>query len=304
MSNDSGTQSGMKVLREIDSELSQTYDVDPATGLCFYGVDLTSIAAEFVSDMANSYSRVPVPTVHGGAIPGWVGEGTDVVLTSVSGDCEDVLWAYGRFRDVGARIHCLTSGGRLAQLCMADGNHLIEIPEGLDDAECFGQSIGALTGLVDDLGLADVRGLLRDEVSRCIAEGILVDDATKVAEALFGNTSAVYSTSDIRSCSMWWRYRMYSFGPSFWAELPEYDHNELVGWSDPNVHAPELRMVILRGSASKGLVSRIVDSMREVLRINGRAVSVLNLDNGNVISRNLRGIMYAEEVHGLMEGME
>ncbi len=304
MSNESKNGSGMGFLQMIGSGLSQVHDVDRASGLCFYGVDQTSIAAEFITDIANSHSSIPVPTVHGGAVPGWVCEGKDVVLTSLDGDCEDVLRAYSDSRRAGARIHCLTSGGRLAEMCRGDGNHLIVIPSGLDEVQRFGFVLGALVGLTTDLGIMDIRGMVSQEVDRCMDVGMPQGDLRRVAEDISGNMSAVYSTSDIRSCAMWWRSRMCHHGLSFWSELPEYDHNELVGWSDPNTHAPELRMVVLKGSASQGLVSRIVDSMVRVLEINGRRVHVLDLGDGDTVLRNLRGFLYAEYVHAYLEGSQ
>ncbi len=288
----------------ICSGLSQTYDVCQASGLCLYGVDMTSIAAEFITDIANSHSSVPVPTIHGGVVPGWVRGGTDIVLTSFDGDCEDVLRAYTHASGTGARVHCLTTEGTLAEMCVRDGNHLIGIPSGLDEAQGFGFAIGALAGLVTDLGIVDARHLVDDGIRRCMDSQIPEEELRRVAEDIAGNTSAVYSTSDIRACAMWWRHRMYRFGLSFWSELPEYDHNELVGWSDLNVHAPELRMTVLKGSACQGLVSRIVDSMVKVLEVNGRAVSVLDLGDGDTVLRNLRGFMFAERVHTYLEGTE
>ena len=79
-------------------------------------------------------------------------------------------------------------------------------------------------------------------------------------------------------------------------ELPEFDHNELVGWSDPNVHAPELMMLVLKGARSDGLVQTIVDCMLEVLDENGRKVTVVDLGSGSSFARCIRGMMLADAV--------
>ena len=54
-------------------------------------------------------------------------------------------------------------------------------------------------------------------------------------------------------------------GRAFYGELPEFDHNELVGWFDRNPHAPELRVVVLKGRTGSDLLDFIVDNIMAIL---------------------------------------
>ena len=91
---------------------------------------------------------------------------------------------------------------------------------------------------------------------------------------------------------------------AFSGELPEFDHNELVGWSDPNEHAPGLAMVVLRGTGRPGLVPVIVECMLEVLDENGRDVVEVDVGTGSSALRNIRGIMLGDSLSYLMGGAQ
>ena len=113
----------------------------------------------------------------------------------------------------------------------------------------------------------------------------------------------MYSTSDVHASAVSFRESLSDAGHlSFTGELPEFDHNELVGWSDPNVHAPELRMVVLKGGSPSDLVNTIVDCMEEVLCENGREVVEADIGSGSSLQRNLRGMLVGMDVADLMGG--
>ena len=127
------------------------------------------------------------------------------------------------------------------------------------------------------------------------ARDLVEESRAAVAEALDGTVPSFYSTSGNHSLALAWRHIVSEAvgRPCFCGELPEFDHNELVGWSDPNAHAPQLRLVVIDGGRSEGLVSDIVGCMVEVLEENGRDVVSVDVGGDNVMSRAISGIMLA-----------
>src|ERR1044072_8788320 len=63
-------------------------------------------------------------------LPHYVGLGDVVFATSYSGNTEETLSAYADAKKAGARIICVTSGGKLAELAAAHGHSIIKIPAG------------------------------------------------------------------------------------------------------------------------------------------------------------------------------
>ncbi|MDO5852759.1 MAG: SIS domain-containing protein [Thermoplasmata archaeon] len=271
-----------------------------ASSVCIFCADLCCPAAEAVSNLADEVGRVPVPVVCDSRVPGWVGPGTDAILVSYSGDCPAVLTARETLRARGCRIHAVTSGGQLLR-GFSRGEDLALVPAGLGPSGAVASVLGTLCAMVSGMGVLDAMPHLRRAADSARAR---MDDLDRVASAaatkLSGGVVAAYSASDVSACSrrVMDAVRQSTGDLSFYGELPEFDHNELVGWSDPNAHAPELRMLVLRSGRSGGLVAIIVECMMEVLEENSRDVASAGLGDGGSLSRNVAGMILADMIAG------
>lgn len=263
-------------------------DVPVASGVCLFSIDFCSAACMAVSDMADSNGGVRIPTFCDVRVPGWVGRGTDAVIVSGT-DRSDM----GRLCDMlmsrGCRVHCIMPAGAVSRRAADDGAHLIVIPDGMDSSGAVAFSLGALCVLISRMGVMDASA----DLDAAMSEGprLLVSDGIRL-----GDIVGVYSTTDISACSKRWADLITEVRgiPAFRGELPEYDHNELVGWSDPNTHSKGLRMIVLRSEPDGGMVSRIVTHMLEVLSENGREVGVIDIGSGGVLARDIRGMILAD----------
>src|SRR5579862_722957 len=86
-------------------------------------------------------------------IPHFVGAGDLIFAASYSGNTEETLSAYAEAHRAGARIICVTSGGRLAQLAKADGHVVIEIPGGQPPRSALGYMLIPVLVSAERLGL-------------------------------------------------------------------------------------------------------------------------------------------------------
>ncbi len=266
--------------------------VDVTSQMCIFGTDLCSACGEVLADVADELSDRPLTCVRDNRVPGWVGPDTTAVLVSVDScpgakDVEDIL------RERGCQV-----------LRVSRDDSEIRMPPHCTGSRTLGFTLGALVKVACSTGQFDSTSLLRDAVESVRSQaGSLVSDAAELCTVLDGRVGAFYSTSDTHACAIIMR-EILSSGCgrlTFVGELPEFDHNELVGWSDPNSHAEELSMVVLRGVSESDLVNRIVGCMMQVLDENGRPVSKIDLGDGCVIRRDLRGIAFAISAARFME---
>lgn len=278
-------------LDAISCGADAAHAIPRAKGVCVFGTDLCSDAGEVLADVADEMSPVPLVCVRDNRVPGWVGPDTVAVLISLSGGCGPVLEVIGELERRGCPVAGMTSGGKLAEIL---GDRAVLIPSEMSETEALGYCIGALAATVAGTGMFDARDALRAAVSSARADiDRIAASSEALAASLDGKVGAFYSTSDTHACAAIARELVSGSAGrlSFAGELPEFDHNELVGWSDPNVHAPELRMVVLRGESRSVLVNRIVGCMMEVLDENGRAVEEVGIGSGSAVARDIRGIM-------------
>ncbi len=248
---------------------------------CIFGCDPVSLAGEIVSDLADCRSPSPVPCISDLRVPGWVCD--DVVAIVIGDTCAKALSG-----------ELISRGCRLFVLIQSDidvaGAEAVRIPNGMGFAESIGFALGATASIITSAGIFDVVGTLSGSL-QCI-EGFATECAGIPAldrERLH----AFYSTSDIHAAAKICRaaFTACAGRAAFCGELPEFDHNELVGWSDANTHAPELTMVVVRGDNGDGIVTDIVDSMLEVLSENGRNVMVYDVPGADAAAKDCNALL-------------
>lgn len=249
-----------------------SFDIKAGTSsLCIFALDGLSVPGDVISELADEIGCPGISSVPDMRIPGWI-DGADAAVVS-NGPNQSFL------KELSLR-------GCRAHVLPLEGKRLT------DDTI---SAIAGLCALASSIGLMDAESALRrtrDEVSGMASA--LTDAATRVADSIRGGVPAFYSVSEIGACSRHAMLALRSKGLAFCGELPEFDHNELVGWSDPNVHAPDLRMVVINGCSGGGLVPIIVDCMREVLEENGREVVVADTVGGSSLTMNVAGIVLAQ----------
>ncbi len=268
-----------------------------ATRVCLFSTGICASACMAVSDMADASDAGPIATVCDGRIPGWVD--ADIVSVIVSYGVPAPIGLYDALSERGCGICSITDDEAFSERCRADGGEAILLEDGLDSSEAVMSALGALCALVSSMGLMDAGKRLREAVD-AIRSGPVSGDVLEIGpDDVFG----VYSTTDVRACSRRWadligerRGRL-----AFCGELPEYDHNELVGWSDPNPHAEQLRMLVLRSGYDGSMSAIIVGHMLEVLSENGRDVTVVDIGSGSPLTRDIRGFIEADLAIGRSE---
>lgn len=288
----------------IQAGLDEEFAVPHTEKICVFGVGQCSVAGDFVSDLADTHLSFPIFMVSDTRVPGWVGKGTLSVILSATGVDEEMIDVLDALRSSGSDIFCITADGPIAHRSVGQ---CISIPS---EAVGFGRSgfcIGAVVSLVSAATGCDLKTPTRNlvkRVERFVGE-LSENYVRSLAERLSGHVDAFYSTSDIHACSKWWKhvFDLNLRSLSFFGELPEFDHNELVGWSDPNSHAKELLMVVLKGSGESKLVDDIVNCMAEVLNENGRDVVTIDLGGSTPAESNLRGIVLGCALSRYIGGM-
>ncbi len=258
-----------------------------ATRACLFASGICASACMAVSDMADASEAGPIATVCDGRIPGWVDAETVAVIVSYG--APSAIGLYAALSERGCGICCITDDRAISERCRADGGEAIVLEGGLDSSEAVMSALGALCALVSSMGITDAEAELGKAVEAIRSEPVSRDIMEIGPDDVFG----VYSTSDVRACSRRWadliserRGRL-----AFCGELPEYDHNELVGWSDPNPHAEQLRMLVLRSEHDGSMPAIIVGHMLEVLSENGRDVTVVGIGAGSPLTRDIRGFI-------------
>ena len=279
-------------------------DMGTSARICVFCNDFCGVAVDVISDAANESASVYVPHICDNRVPGWVVPGVRAVLVSYNGDDETMLRILNDLSSRGCEVVCVSSEGRITASCRDAGCDVFPISSDVEEIEAPWFALGLLSAIVQASGLFDASDMLDAALASALdSKEDLEEQVGPAVDALSDGVVAAYSTSDIRASARYWRQMIGSARSdiSFFGELPEFDHNELVGWSDPNIHAPELRLLVIRGEVKSRLVTEILRCMLEVLEENGRHAIVADLGSGDSMTKNIRAMVLAWMVAEALE---
>lgn len=281
-------------------------EVPKAEKVCIFGIGESSIAGDIISAYADDYSKIFVPSINSETVPGWVDKDTIAILVSYSGSNNLINDVYDEVKKRGCRIYCIVCSGLLNDKCKRDGNTVLQLPEGFTSRSSLGFEIGLLSVLVEKMGICDAHSRLK-KVLPAVKEyrdSIFTDERIgNLKFKLHDNTIAIYGSPDFRASFKRWKMSLNDDmgSPAFCGELPEFNHNEIVGWANHNQNDKDLRIVMLRGKYKNVILTEIIDKTIEVLEENGRHVIDLKIPGSEPIEKNLHAIILGDYISQLMK---
>ena len=173
-------------------------------------------------------------------LPAWTTPDTMVLCASYSGDTEETLACYESAGLLGAKRAVVTAGGRLAEMARADDVPVIPLPGGLQPRAAVAYIIVASLEVAALCG-AGPRMTSEIDVAASHTEQLVAEwgpDAAEdslakeLARGLHGTIPLVTGAGLTTSIAYRWKTQINENAKQmcFWSELPEMDHNEIVGW--------------------------------------------------------------------------
>ena len=219
---------------------------DAPGGLVVAGMGGSAIGGALARAALGDRATRPIAVSRSYELPGWTTADTMVLCASYSGDTEETLACYEAAGAVGALRTVVTTGGRLADLAREDGVPVIPLPGGFQPRAAVGYltvaalEVAALCGAGDSVR-AEV-DVTADHVERLVAEwgpeGPEESLPKSLARGLNDTVPQIAGAGLTSAVAYRWKCQINENSklPAFAHELPELDHNEIVGWSG----APDL----------------------------------------------------------------
>jgi len=288
---------------QIEEALSSTLPPLPKPKtVCICGMGASALAGEVASDYADGVSGIPINVVRGIELPGWVKKDTAVIFVSYSGNTKEVLLAYDEARSRGCRIICLTVGGKLMQRCNANRNTLIQMPGGLQSRGAFGYLLGYISMILERMGVCDAATALGDILPELkkhrdlliSKENTIVED---IAKTLLHKIPVIYSLANMRSSAKRWKTQINENSKfiSFCGSLPEFNHNEIVGWTN-DVKNKMFMPVILYDDDASGIIKHMTDASIGVLEDKDLKIVSYHVTGSSNLEKNLKCIIVGDFV--------
>ena len=214
--------------------------LDGPTPLLICGMGGSAVGGDLAAAVLGDRLMAPLRTLRSYELPSWAMPGSYVVCASYSGNTEETLACYEAAGALGAPRVAVTTGGRLAEAARADGVPVIPLPGGLQPRSAVAYM---LVSVLEIAAYVDAAPAVRTEIDAACASltelakewGPDADSdslAKRVAQRGHRTTVCVYGAGPTSPVAKRWKTQINENAkvPAFAAELPEADHNEIVGW--------------------------------------------------------------------------
>jgi glucose/mannose-6-phosphate isomerase len=209
-------------------------------GLIVAGMGGSAIGGTLARAILGDQTSLPFATTRDYELPSWVTPNTLVLCASYSGDTEETLAVYEAAGVLGAPRLVVTTGGRLGEAARADSVPVVPVPGGFQPRAAVAYMVvaaleaAALAGAGPKLRTElDVAGEHLNALVREWGPDSPDDSLAKTLARALHDTIPVLSGAQLTAPVAYrWKCQINENAkvPAFSHELPELDHNELVGW--------------------------------------------------------------------------
>lgn len=210
-------------------------------------------------------------------------------ICSYSGNTEETV---ASFEDALANdLPCigLSSGGKVEELCKAHNIPHIKLPiptPGFQPRVGTGYFFGALFQVLVNQGLVSNGRqemlAVADELQLHLAD--LEEQGKVLAKKLVGKTPVIYGSTKYKSVAMVWKIKLNENAktPAFWNYFPELNHNEMVGFTNPQ---GKFIILMLRDLGDYPKDLKRFEVTAELLRTKGIEAEIIDMVGESVFAK-------------------
>ncbi len=240
------------------------------------GMGGSAIGGALLAGLVADACPVPILPVGGYDLPAYVGPEDVVVASSYSGNTEETLSATAQAAERGARIAAVTTGGHLAAQAEREGWLLLRFDDRSTPRAALGYSFTLLLGLLHRMGLLRDYGPDLKEAAAAMEawQQELVPEvptprnpAKRMAGQLVDRMPVVYGAGFLAPVARRWKgqFNENAKNWSFWEELPELNHNAVVGYGIPEGILERVSVILLRSSLDHPRIQARWEVTKELL---------------------------------------
>lgn len=284
-------------------------DIADFRNIVVVGMGGSAIGGDLVRSYLSQRLMVPFIVCRNYQLPEFVDDETLVIASSYSGNTEETLAAVDDALGRKAMIVALTTGGMLAEVARLNGIPCLSLPHGLQPRAALGYSFVPILMLMEKLGLikdatkeiTSTIEWLKHERELHIEDLPASDNAAKfVATHVHGKVPIIYCGPTLTdTVGVRWKGQLSENGKvlAFVNQYPEFNHNELVGWSETmKPLAKDFIVIQLHDSGDHPRVKRRMDVVRELIEKMGVPVIEIESTGETQLQRMFSLIQYGDFV--------
>jgi len=256
------------------------------------GMEGSALPAELLSETLHQYSEdgrvVPVYIYRDYGKSRYITDSSIVFAISYSGNTEETISAYESAIADGRVVIAMAAGGALIERARELGKPYVVIPNPNPDFQPRYATLYILKAIIEVLiqfGILSAEA--REKVVNLLSQVKPADFESQgqvLAELIKGKTPVIYATCDYKLSAHLWKIKINENAktPCFWNYVPELNHNEMVGFTNPQAN---FQFILLQNEVETSRNIKRFEKLQQLFESRGLAVSkILVPDFGNKLA--------------------
>ena len=271
------------------------------------GMGGSALAALFIKTWLKNELVMPFEIVKTYDLPDYVDQNTLVIASSYSGNTEETVSCLNQAKAKGAQIAIIASGGKLIDQAKTDQIANIVLPSGHQPRMAMVATLCSIIAVLEHFGIISSGKL--DEIaskyewlkSECANWGGDVPEINNYAKQLaaqaVGKTAVFFSGQFSFPVAYKWKtcWNETAKNLAFLCEFPEFNHNEILGWTSHPVEKPFAIFDIISNLEHPQILKRFEISDRLLSGMRPKATTI-KLSGESAIEQLLWGSILADFV--------
>jgi len=291
-------------------QLRYKFQLDSLEGqfenIVYAGMGGSALAALLSRDWP-SY-KIPMEISRQYHIPAYVSDKTLFIACSYSGNTEETISALSEAESKNARIVIIAGGGQLEEIAAQKNLPFLKLPKAEQPRYAVFYNLVALVTALEAANLvneAEATAQLA-EASDFLAEAVKdwvatvptdQNEAKKLALEMAGKSPVIYAGPLMSAAAYKWKigFNENAKNVAWWNELPEFNHNEFIGWSSHPIQKP-YAVVDLRSNLEHERVQKRFEVSERLLSGMRPAPHVVNVKGNNLLEQILWAVAFGDFV--------
>ena len=223
------------------------------------------------------------------SLPHWVNEHTLVICSSYSGNTEETIASFEEALRNNLTCVGISNGGEIEEMCKTNGVPHIKLPypyENFQPRMATGYFVFAIFQVLINSGLIEFDTSKLGATSKSL-EKITKDIEEKskeIAARLKGKTPIVYTSTSFKALAHIWKIKINENAktPAFWSFFPELNHNEMVGFTNPQA---DFYFIMLCDKNDNPQNIKRFGVTADLMKKKGMDSEIINIEGDNIFEK-------------------
>lgn len=219
-------------------------------------------------------------------------------IASYSGNTEETLASLEEVRKLKLPFVGFSSGGKLEELCKQYSMPHVKLPIPYPNYQPrmgTGYFFGTMFQILVNHGLVPDKTI--DIISKAEKFNEFMESyeekGKSLSKKLVGRTPVIYTSPKYKSVAMVWKIKINENAktPAFWNFFPELNHNEMVGFTNPQA---KFLIIMLRDKDDNPKNLKRYEATSNLLKEKGIESEIIDMDGDDIFSKMFLTITYAD----------